>query len=78
MDDAYALALAFDTNASEFIRGVEVGRLWEQLKSEQGPIEEVVHARNAEMVLRLSEATDRAVRAEELDETWLQVTFDAA
>jgi hypothetical protein len=78
MDDAYALALAFDTNASEFIRGVEVGRLWEQLKSEQGPIEEVVHASNAEMVLRLSEATDRAVRAEELDETWLQVTFDAA
>lgn len=76
--DAFALALAFDTNASEFIRGVEVGRLWERLKSEPGPIEEIVHASNAEMILRLSEATERPVRAEELDETWLQATFDAA
>ena len=76
--DAYALALAFDTSASEFCRGVEVGRLWEILKHSPGPVEELVHASNAEMVLRLSETTERPVRAEELDETWLRVTFDAA
>lgn len=76
--DAFALALAFDTNASEFIRGAEIGRLWEQLKSEPGRVEELVHASNAEMILRLSEAAERPVQAEELDETWMRVTFDAA
>jgi hypothetical protein len=30
--EGYACALEFDTNASEFVRGVEIGRLWEILK----------------------------------------------
>jgi hypothetical protein len=29
----FALALAFDTDLSEFVRGVEIGRLSEQLKT---------------------------------------------
>lgn len=76
--DGFTCALQFDTSASEFVRGVEIGRLWETLKLETGPIEEYVHATNAEMVLRLAEATGRAVQSEDLDETWLLVTFDAA
>ena len=31
----YALALAFDTDSPEFVRGVEIGRLWEQLKTDE-------------------------------------------
>lgn len=76
--DGFTCALQFDTSASEFVRGVEIGRLWEALKLESGPVEEYVHASNAEMILRLSEATGRAVSSEDLDETWLRVTFEAA
>jgi len=75
--DGYACALRFDTDASEFIRGVEVGRLWETLKNTDDPVEEFVHASNAEMVLRLAEATGRPVHSEELNDPWLLVTFDA-
>jgi hypothetical protein len=74
--DAFAQTLAFDTNAAEFRRGVEIGRLWEQLKSKAGPVEEFVHISNAELVQRLSEATQRPVSAREVDESWLLVTFD--
>lgn len=76
--DGFACALEFDTTGPAFVRGVEVGRLWEMLKAEDGPVEEIVHTSNAEMILRLSEATERGVQSEELDETWLLVTFDAA
>lgn len=76
--EAFSCVLKFDTAGSDFVRGVEVGRLWETLKTEDGPVEEIVHASNAEMIFRLSEATERAVRSEELDDTWLLVTFDAA
>lgn len=76
--DGFTCALQFDTSASEFVRGVEIGRLWEMLKLAPGPVEEYVHASNAEMILRLAEATGRAVHSEDLDETWLFVTFEAA
>jgi hypothetical protein len=76
--DGFVCALQFDTNAKEFVRGVEVGRLWETLKLNPDEVEEYVHASNAEMILRLSEATGRAVRSVDLDETWMRVTFDAA
>jgi hypothetical protein len=76
--DGYACALAFDTNAPEFVRGVEIGRLWEIVKQTDDEVEEFVHASNAEMVLRIAEATGRTVRSEELNEPWLLVTFEAA
>ena len=76
MEDQYAIALAFDTNSSDFVRGVEIGRLWEQLQTDE-PIVQEVHTSNAEMLLRMSEATGRPLRADELDETWLLAHFDA-
>lgn len=76
--DGYACALAFDTTTADFVRGVEIGRLWETLKHSPGSVEEIVHASNAEMVLRIAEAVGRPARSEELDETWLLVTFGAA
>lgn len=76
--DGYACALKFDCDAQEFVRGVEVGRLWELVKNAPGePVEEFIHATNAEMVLRIAEATGRPARCELLDDTWLLVTFDA-
>lgn len=76
--DRYACALEFDTAAADFVRGVEVGRLWEILKGTPGEVEEIVHASNAEMILRIAEATGRGVRSQELDATWLLVTFSGA
>lgn len=76
MDARYGLVLAFDSDDPAFVRGVEIGRLWEMLKPEDGVIEgEIVHTSNAEMVLRMAEATDRPVRSTELGDGWLSVTF---
>jgi hypothetical protein len=75
-DQDYGLALAFDTSEGDFMRGVEVGRLWEQLKSDE-PVEQEVHASNAEMLLRMSESTGRPLKADVLDDTWLLACFDA-
>jgi hypothetical protein len=72
----YALALAFDTDSPEFVRGVEIGRLWEQLKSDE-MVEQGVRTDNAEMILRIAEATGRALRCEELNNEWLHATFEA-
>lgn len=75
--EGFALALAFDTDASEFARGVEVGRLWETLRATDDPVEEMVHVSNAEMVMRMGEALSRDVRGEEHDDTWMTVRFGA-
>src|SRR6202034_2736157 len=73
-ENGHSLVLALDTNTSDFVRGVEVGRLWEQLKSDE-PVRQEVHASNAEMLLRMAEATCRQLRADSLDETWLLARF---
>jgi hypothetical protein len=73
----YGLALAFDTSETDFARGVEVGRLWEQLKTDPEPITQNVMAENAEMILRIAEATERSVTSEEIDHDRLVVTFGA-
>jgi len=73
------LLLPFDTADREFARGFECGRLWALLRADPDTeIAEYVHAANAEMLLRLGEATDRAVRTEDVDESWVLATFDAS
>ena len=76
--DGYKIALEFDTATPDFVRGVEIGRLWEILTRTPGPVAEIIHASNAEMVQHLAERIGRAVRSEELDGTWILVAFDAA
>lgn len=73
--DEYTLAIAFDTDDAEFCRGVEVGMIYGRLLAEPRPVLAVVHASNAEMMLRLAEATSTSVRSVDLDEDWLEVTF---
>jgi len=76
-DNAYSLALAFDTDHPEFARGVEAGRLWEQLKSGE-PVEQTIHATNSEMAMRMCEGMGREFSAEVLDETWIELRVEAA
>ena len=76
-DDSYECALAFDTDSPEFVRGCELGALWERLRNEDGEVEQTVHLTNAEMVLRVSEATGRPVVSEECDDGyWMVVRFE--
>lgn len=74
--NGHSLVIAFDTSTPDFARGVEVGRLWEQLKSDEAVVQEV-HASNAEMLLRLAEATGRSLKADQLDDVWLLARFAA-
>ena len=51
----------------EFARGFECGRLWALLRAEPDEeVEEYVHAENAEMLLRMAEATERHVQTEDV------------
>jgi hypothetical protein len=73
--NGHTCLLPFDTDDGEFVRGFEAGRLWALLRETDEEVVETVHAANAEMILRLSEATGRHVQAVDLDENWIEVTF---
>jgi hypothetical protein len=73
----HSLLLAFDTSDPEFGRGFEAGRLWQLLQSDAEELVEYLHASNAEMAMRMAEATGRNFQAEELDATWMEIIFTA-
>lgn len=77
MNDDWALVLPFDTDDSEFTRGVEVGMVWERLRvsAEECVVGVIVHGSNAEMMLRLSEISGRPVTATDTGDDWLDITF---
>jgi hypothetical protein len=72
---AYSLVLAFDTDDTEFARGVELGCLWERLKHEPGPVEEMIHVTNSEMAMRVAEALGRSFIGHHHDDAWVTVKF---
>ncbi len=79
MEGGHACLLSFDTDSAGFARGFEAGRLWAVLQERPcDQVEELVHASNAEMVLRMAEALGRDVRSEDVDETWIAVFFAPA
>jgi hypothetical protein len=73
----FSLALAFDTDDPEFCRGVEAGRLWEQLKTGE-EVQQTIHATNSEMAIRMCESLEREFSAEVLDDTWVELTVEAS
>ena len=77
-DYAYECVLPFDSDDPEFSRGVAIGMLWERLKAEPYRFRQQIQAENAEMVLRISEATGRAVRIISDVDDWLDVEFAEA
>lgn len=72
----YSLLLAFDSDDPEFCRGFEAGRLWERIKNDATSWDEMLHATNAEMVMRMCESQERGFRAEVVDEEWVHVYID--
>ena len=75
-DGGFSIALAFDTDDPEFGRGVEAGCLWEQLKTGE-PVQQMIHATNAEMAIRMCESLEREFSAEPLDDTWIEFKAEA-
>jgi len=73
--EAFGLLLAFEGDDPGFVRGFEVGRLWAILSETDDNYEAEVHASNAEMILRLAEATERTVHTDELGSGWLTAHF---
>ena len=82
MDDgSYNMLLAFDREGEAdepFAMGFECGRMWEIAKANEDEFSEMVHAENAEMMLRIGEALNRPVRSEDLNDEWIEVTFGEA
>jgi hypothetical protein len=75
----FVLALAFDGDSPDFAHGVEIGRLWEQLRFEPDEaVEQLVHAVNAEMCMRIGEALGRPFEADVLDDVWMEVRYGPA
>lgn len=81
----WGMVLAFDSDEGEYVRGFEGGCLWRDLErliddgadfAEQEPW--LLHAANAEMVLRMAEALGLTARSTELDDDWISVTFECA
>lgn len=75
MDDSdqYACILEFDSDSTEFARGFEAGMLWGRMIHEGG-IAQMIHASNAEMVIRMAEAYGRVFAGEPVGEDWVRVT----
>ena len=78
----FGLLLPFDTDDEQFSRGFEAGRVWDlvgtAIVNEELPTDPVtVHAANAEMMLRIAETHGVTVTSTDLDDTWMEVVFDA-
>jgi len=71
----YGLLLPFDRNEPEFSHGFECGRIWAVLADWEGEHEFEVHKVNAEMMVRIAEATERQVTLNDLDGTWTTASF---
>jgi hypothetical protein len=71
-DATHGLILAFDSDDPEFTRGFEAGQLWERLERD-GYAGQLIHAENAEMVMRMADAKGLAFRAEDLGHGWMRV-----
>jgi hypothetical protein len=70
------LRRALHGSGEDFVRGVEIGCLLERLRCPD-PVERQVRTADVELILRMSEATSRRLKADALDDTWLLARFEA-
>lgn len=67
--------LAFDTSHEEFVRGFEAGRIWVLMEENPEKLRGMlIHASNAEMVLRMMEYKGIPLTAYFMkDEMWMRL-----
>ena len=61
--------LEFDTTDEEFQRGFECGEIWACLADNAIEVHSIISASNAEMVMRMAEATNYSYEARYLDDS---------
>lgn len=66
-----------DADEAPFVHGIECGCVWERAKHIEEEFSQMVHAENAEMMLRIGEALGRQVRCVVVDDVWIDVTVEA-
>lgn len=78
-DHGFGLVLSLDGRSTDYVLGVEAGRLWEQLKNPE-PFDQTIHAENMEILMRMAESTGRAMRVEDCpnNETWCFLVVEEA
>ena len=70
------MLLEFDRHGRKFADGFECGRIWALLREyPDSEVSEIVHARNAEMFIRMAEATQREFSSVDADDQFVEVTF---
>ena len=75
-EDTYSPLLEFTNQIPDFADGFEIGRLWAITRANPDEvIVDTVHARNAEMLIRIAEATHRSFQSDVPIEDWVTVTF---
>lgn len=68
--------LIFVDETASFVHGFEAGRIWGSLHEDPHEQSFTVHGVNAELMIRMSEATKRGLIWEEIDDPiWCKVTF---
>lgn len=74
-NESWHLALPFDTDNEEFVRGFEAGRIWTLMEENPEKLTALIfHAVNAEMVMRMLEAKGLQLRMRAKftdDEMWM-------
>lgn len=75
MSEGHSLLLPFNSRSRKFALGFECGRTWAILNSSDEAFDCEMHVANAEMILRLAEASERTVHTEEHDDVWVTAYF---
>lgn len=74
MSDEAELILTFDTEHPEFCRGFEAGLMWGRIEfGDEDPIPALVTPKNAEMIMRMAEASNCEFTGEWVNEDWMTV-----
>ena len=77
-DTSWGLALSLDGQSSDFVLGVEIGRLWEQMKDPEA-FSQSIHPENLEIVMRVMESTGRKMHVEDSStDEWVNLIMEAA
>lgn len=67
-----ALIVEFPNGSRDFVLGFEAGRLWAAFQAGEIPYGQPFHAENAEVVIRMAEASGVSVAAEFTeDDNWM-------
>lgn len=75
---SFQLALSFDTDSEDFVRGFEAGRIWTLMEENPDKLTGLIfHSVNAEMIMRMLEKKGLKLKVKfTSDEQWMRFYDD--